>query len=165
MKSAAFVLAIFMCLAVTCACRASAVKNPDSVFGVVCPWAGTKDAGIKWIRCGAGCTALDWGAIEKERGVFDWKAADAEVRGIIAEGASPLPILGYTPKWASSGDCNRTCGVHWSNSSAEARSRHCWTWTPRNGTAPQRNTTQASSGEGYSTTTWLAKFADIPNNE
>ena len=75
----------------------------DSPFGVVCPWAGTKDAGIKWIRCGAGCTALDWGAIEKEHGVFDWKAADAEVRGIIAEGASPLPILGYTPKWASSG--------------------------------------------------------------
>ena len=75
----------------------------DSPFGVVCPWAGTKDAGMKWIRCGAGCTALDWGAIEKERGVFDWQAADAEVRGIIAEGASPLPILGYSPKWASSG--------------------------------------------------------------
>lgn len=75
----------------------------DSPFGVVCPWAGTKDAGMKWIRCGAGCTALDWGAIEKERGIFDWKAADAEVRGIIAEGASPLPILGYSPKWASSG--------------------------------------------------------------
>ena len=76
----------------------------DSPFGVVCPWAGTKDAGVKWIRCGAGCTALDWGAIEKERGVFDWKAADVEVANAAKEGAALLPILGYTPKWASSGE-------------------------------------------------------------
>lgn len=91
------ILAVILILAL------SPIAFSDSPFGVVCPWSGTKDAGVKWIRCGAGCTALDWGAIEKERGVFDWKAADAEVRGIIAEGASPLPILGYSPKWASSG--------------------------------------------------------------
>jgi hypothetical protein len=82
----------------------AAFRNPDSPFGVIAPWGGIKDAGIKWVRCGAGCTALDWGAIEKARGVYDWKDADNEVNNTIKnEGADLLPILGYTPKWASSG--------------------------------------------------------------
>ena len=81
----------------------AAVQNPDSPFGVICSWAGIKDSGVKWVRCGAGCTALDWGAVEKERGVYDWKSADAEVNGWTKdEGVDLLVILGYTPKWASS---------------------------------------------------------------
>ncbi len=81
----------------------AAVQNPDSPFGVICSWAGIKDSGVKWVRCGAGCTALDWGAVEKERGVYDWKNADAEVNGWTKdEGVDLLVILGYTPKWASS---------------------------------------------------------------
>lgn len=88
---------------------AAVVQNPSSPFGVICPWGGIKDAGIKWVRCGAGCTALDWGAVEKERGVFDWKGADAEVNtGTSGEGVDLLPIFGYTPKWASSGPNGET---------------------------------------------------------
>ena len=97
-------LIILLSAALSLPVCASTPKNPDSPFGVICPWGEIKDAGIEWVRCGAGCTALDWGAIEKSRGVFDWKDADNEVNGAIRnEGADLLPILGYTPKWASSG--------------------------------------------------------------
>lgn len=82
----------------------AAVTNRDSPFGVICSWPGIRDAGVKWVRCGAGCSALDWGAVEKERGVYNWKNADAEVNGWTKdEGVELLVIFGYTPKWASSG--------------------------------------------------------------
>ena len=104
MKRVCLCAILCLAMALPCVSHAGAVKNPDSVFGVVCPWGGINEAGIKWVRCGAGCTALDWGAIEKERGVFDWSNADKEVRETIKnEGVDLLPILGYTPKWASSG--------------------------------------------------------------
>lgn len=84
--------------------RAGTVRNPDSPFGVICPWPGIGDSGVRWIRCGAGATALDWGGQEKARGVFDWSAADDEIgRWRETDGLDLLPILGYTPKWASSG--------------------------------------------------------------
>lgn len=80
------------------------VQHPSSPFGVICSWSGIRDAGIKWVRCGAGCSALDWGAIERERSVFFWNDADSEVDNCRKiERADLLPILGYTPKWASSG--------------------------------------------------------------
>ena len=104
MKRAIRVLSLVCAVCIPQTAPAAVIRNPDSVFGVVCPWAGIKDAGIKWVRCGAGCTALDWGAVEKERGVFDWKGADSEVYGVTKnEAVDLLPILGYTPKWASSG--------------------------------------------------------------
>ncbi|MBI3920167.1 MAG: hypothetical protein HY318_02020, partial [Armatimonadetes bacterium] len=80
------------------------VDRPSaSPFGVVCPWPGVSKAGIKWCRVGAGATPLtDWPGIEKERGKFDWRAADGELKSFDdPEGLSLLPILGYTPQWAS----------------------------------------------------------------
>ncbi len=83
---------------------ANVLRNPKSPFGVICPWEGIEDAGIRWVRCGAGCTALDWGAINKAPGVFEWNHADNEVRNSCDKyKADLLVILGYTPKWASSG--------------------------------------------------------------
>ncbi|HIE09972.1 MAG TPA: hypothetical protein EYP65_09015, partial [Armatimonadetes bacterium] len=80
-----------------------AVMLDPSPFGVVCPWPGLKGVGIRWVRCGAGATQFaNWPEIEREPGKFDWSRSDAELRTYYdPEGLSLLPILGYTPKWAS----------------------------------------------------------------
>ncbi len=72
-------------------------------FGVVCPWPGIQKAGIRWCRVGAGATAVaNWVDIEKSPNVYDWTAADNELRWLAdSPGLSPLPIFGYTPRWAS----------------------------------------------------------------
>jgi hypothetical protein len=74
-----------------------------SPFGVCCPWPGIQDAGIKWCRVGAGATAfVSWPDIEKTPGMWDWTAADNELKQLADPlGLSLLPIFGYTPKWAS----------------------------------------------------------------
>jgi len=82
----------------------AANPNWDSPFGIVCPWAGVKEAGIGWVRGGAGATGLgNWCDTEKTRGVYTWEGSDAELKGDLEAGLTPLPILGYTPAWASSG--------------------------------------------------------------
>ena len=97
------VISIIALLIIPQMLSATTIKSPEVEFGVICPWGGIKDAGVQWVRCGAGCTALDWGAIEKGRGVYDWTNADNEVKSTLAENGAILPILGYSPKWASSG--------------------------------------------------------------
>ena len=94
-------LAIVVTLALVCsACGAA---EPESPFGVVCPWGGLRSAGIRWVRCGAGATALgNWPDTERQRGVFDWTGSDGEIKGIEEQGLMALPIMGYTPGWASS---------------------------------------------------------------
>lgn len=112
--------ALILCALLSAPALSAAVRNPDSPFGVICSWDRIRDAGVKWVRCGAGCTALDWGAVEKARGVYDWKNADAEVNGWTEkEGVDLLVILGYTPKWASS-DAN-------GDNSAPPRDLRDWT--------------------------------------
>jgi len=98
-----------LCIASLLVCGVSAVNAQsetvsDSPFGVVCPWPGVQEAGIKWCRVGAGATALvNWPDIEKSAGVWDWQASDNELRQLADPlGLSLLPIFGYTPKWASS---------------------------------------------------------------
>jgi hypothetical protein len=85
-------------------CAAGSVEvASDSPFGVVCPWPSLKGSGISWCRVGAGATALaNWPDIQKSSNTWDWTAADRELK----DQADPLelsllPILGYTPKWAS----------------------------------------------------------------
>jgi hypothetical protein len=75
----------------------------DSPFGIVCPWPGIQQAGVKWCRVGAGATAfVNWPEIEKSPGSWDWSAADNELKQAADPlGLSLLPIFGYTPKWAS----------------------------------------------------------------
>jgi hypothetical protein len=70
---------------------------------VVCPWPGIAEAGIRWCRVGAGATPLsNWPDIEQKAGVWDWSAADGELKNLDDPlGLSLLPILGYTPRWAS----------------------------------------------------------------
>lgn len=81
-----------------------AVPDCGSPFGVVCPWGGLKEAGIDWVRTGAGATALgNWCDIQKTRGSYSWESSDNEFRSVLEQGLTPLPILGYTPGWASSG--------------------------------------------------------------
>ena len=83
------------------ACAAN--LNPSSPFGIVCPWPGVEGTGIGWVRCGAGATALaNWPSIEKQKGVFTWESSDGELKRVIEQGLTPLPIIGYSPEWASS---------------------------------------------------------------
>ncbi|MHB1456138.1 MAG: endo-1,4-beta-xylanase [Armatimonadota bacterium] len=95
---------ILICFTLLSICGISSAAKPDSPFGIICPWTGVSDAGVGWVRVGASCTALDWGSIEKERGVYTWTDADAEVATWVGkEKLNLLPIFGYTPKWLSSG--------------------------------------------------------------
>jgi hypothetical protein len=98
-------IACILILTIGVATAAHAAKpNWDSPFGIVCPWAGVKEAGIGWVRGGAGATGLgNWCDTEKTRGVYTWEGSDAELKGDLEAGLTPLPILGYTPAWASSG--------------------------------------------------------------
>jgi hypothetical protein len=103
-RSIAVVFALALTLPIDVAARAGdAEAVSDSPFGVVCPWPGMQEAGIRWCRCGAGATAFaNWPDIEKSPGVFDWTAADNELKQYADQyGLSLLPILGYSPKWAS----------------------------------------------------------------
>ena len=95
---------VIICLVLLSICGISGAATPDSPFGVICPWTGVSETGVGWVRVGASCTALDWGSIEKERGVFTWDGADTEVETwAVKEKLNLLPIFGYTPKWLSSG--------------------------------------------------------------
>jgi len=78
-----------------------AVSN--SPFGVVCPWPGMDQAGVKWCRVGAGATAFcNWPDIQPSPDAWDWSRSDNELKNMLDPlGVSVLPILGYTPKWAS----------------------------------------------------------------
>jgi hypothetical protein len=51
--------------------------------------------GAKWLR-----VDLDWGVVERTRGVFDWRVTDRVVNAARARGLSVLGILTYTPAWA-----------------------------------------------------------------
>jgi hypothetical protein len=75
----------------------------SSPFGVVCPWPGMEKAGIKWCRMGAGATSFaNWPDIQPSADVWDWSRSDGELKTVRnSYGVSVLPILGYTPKWAS----------------------------------------------------------------
>lgn len=96
-------LRAWILLAAIMAGPAAAGVEPDSSFGVVCPWGGLKEAGIRWVRCGAGATPLgDWPGTELGKNRFDWKSSDEDLEGDIRQELIPLPILGYTPAWASS---------------------------------------------------------------
>lgn len=72
-----------------------------SPFGVCNPWEGVKEAGIRWVRCGAGSTALDWNTIQPSPDKTIWAQADAEVADAESKGLSLLPIIGYTARWAA----------------------------------------------------------------
>jgi hypothetical protein len=98
-----FLLAAAVSAALVPAAAGQGEPLSASPFGVVCPWPGIREAGIKWCRVGAGATAfVNWPEIEKSPGTWDWTAADNELRQSADPlGLSLLPIFGYTPRWAS----------------------------------------------------------------
>ncbi len=54
------------------------------------------EANIAWVRCD-----FDWSRIEKDRGVFDYSDTDRVVNFCEQRGIQILPVIGYTPEWAS----------------------------------------------------------------
>ncbi len=75
----------------------------DRFFGVVCPWAGVERLGVSTIRCGGGATQLgDWPGIQPQPGEWRWQAADEEMELYERLSIDPLPILSYSPLWATS---------------------------------------------------------------
>lgn len=89
------------------AVAAAVAGEPEGVssspFGVVCPWPGMDQVGIKWCRVGAGATAFaNWPEIQPGPDTWNWSRSDSELKDMLDPlGVSVLPILGYTPKWAS----------------------------------------------------------------
>ncbi len=78
-------------------------ENP---YGVVNPWHGIGEIGLGWCRCGGGATPLgSWNVIEAEGpGRFNWSASDSDLAEWLEKNRlTPVPILCYTPSWASSG--------------------------------------------------------------
>ena len=75
----------------------------DRFFGVVCPWEGVQTLGVTTIRCGGGATQLgDWPGIQPQRGAWRWQPADEEMDLYQRLSIDPLPILSYSPLWATS---------------------------------------------------------------
>lgn len=54
-------------------------------------------SGVQWVR-----TDFDWDAAEPRQGVFTWGAFDAVVRAAAQNRLQLLPIVEFTPRWASS---------------------------------------------------------------
>jgi len=103
MMTRAFAMLLLALLASTIVATAGRAEvASDSPFGIVCPWPGVQQTGVRWCRVGAGSTAMiSWPSIEPAPGRFDWSASDAELKNTTdVLGLSILGILGYTPKWA-----------------------------------------------------------------
>lgn len=58
-----------------------------------------KAASLSWVRID-----FNWLDVETSKGVYDWSRMDAVVAAATARGLSVLAVIGYTPKWASTGD-------------------------------------------------------------
>jgi hypothetical protein len=93
----------------TCASSASAAPLPDDFFGVSSPdldfvdsaarvpiLADEKAAGVEIIR-----KTFDWSLIEPTKGSFDWTATDSVIASIARAGLKVLPVVVYSPTWAS----------------------------------------------------------------
>lgn len=72
-------------------------ENPVGTHGY--PFA---NLGVKWVRYWDNGGGMFWSGIEREKGRWDWSAADAYVSRTLAAGMRPLMVLGMTPEWASS---------------------------------------------------------------
>lgn len=70
--------------------------NPVGTHGY--PFA---NLGVKWVRYWDNGRGMLWSGIEREKGRWNWKVADAYVTRTLAAGMRPLMVLGITPEWAS----------------------------------------------------------------
>ncbi len=77
----------------------------DSPFGVCLPWSGLAETGVRWTRCGAGASRFgSWPYLHVLPYQFHWQTADDELRAFYdPEGLHMLVVLGYTPRWCSTG--------------------------------------------------------------
>ena len=93
----------------TCRSSASAAPLPNDFFGVSSPdldfvdsaarvpiLADEKAAGVEIIR-----KTFDWSLIEPTKGSFDWTATDSVIASIARAGLKVLPVVVYSPTWAS----------------------------------------------------------------
>ncbi len=58
--------------------------------------------GVKWVRYWDNGGGMFWSGIERVKGQWDWKVADAYITRTLAAGMRPLMVLGMTPEWATS---------------------------------------------------------------
>ena len=57
-----------------------------------------RQAGLAWVR-----EDFAWGAFERSAGVWDWSVGDTFMRNLSRAGLDVLPVVAYSPGWASSG--------------------------------------------------------------
>jgi hypothetical protein len=76
-------------------------RVPDRFYGVVAQ--GPLPAGDYELMGQGGVRVLrfplEWAAVERSPGVYDWSAVDAVVHGAAARGIEPLPFVWATPEW------------------------------------------------------------------
>lgn len=53
-------------------------------------------SGVQWMR-----SDFDWSVAEPQKGVYDWAPTDAVVAAAARHGVQVLPIVEFTPQWAS----------------------------------------------------------------
>ena len=63
--------------------------------------------GVKWIR-----EDFAWSQLEPTRGVYDWHLSDELMKGASSARVSVFPIIGLSPRWASS-DPSGAGGSNW----------------------------------------------------
>lgn len=103
-------MAIFLtATTTTCARKPKSLRtvvktSPSSSFGINAHIPSTEDfklmhkAGISWVR-----VDFTWDVLEPRKGVYRWDISDRVVMDARTYGIKILAILGYCPRWASSG--------------------------------------------------------------
>ncbi|MGZ4199306.1 MAG: hypothetical protein ACXVP1_03900, partial [Thermoleophilia bacterium] len=94
----------------TCASSASAAPLPNDFFGVSSPdligltpaqrvpvLADQQAAGVRLLR-----QLFDWSAIEASKGSYSWDAVDSFMASAATADMEVLPVVLYSPTWASS---------------------------------------------------------------
>jgi len=56
--------------------------------------------GVKWVRI-----AVEWDALERVRGTYDFTGSDASLNNLLGAGLSPIVYLAVNPRWAANTDC------------------------------------------------------------
>jgi hypothetical protein len=110
MRKGALTLLLALAASAPMAASAAAAPLPGDFFGVSSPdlignspavrapiLADERAAGVRLLR-----QLFDWSAIEPSDGSFNWAATDSFMASAAAYGMQVLPVMLYSPTWASS---------------------------------------------------------------
>jgi hypothetical protein len=110
MRTGLAIVALALALVLSQAGNAAAAPIPSDFFGVSSPdligqssdaraaiLADQRAAGVRLLR-----QLFDWHEIEADQGQYDWAALDSFMASAASSGMKVLPVVLYSPQWASS---------------------------------------------------------------